>query len=62
VVLNDHPVVSTVHVDELVMVDLDEAGEPVSVEFAAPPSETERALLHERFPQFKDLPALRSLV
>lgn len=60
--LSDRQVAQTVHVDDLVMVDLDDMGQPVGVEFGAPPTETELALLQSTYPDFKALPALHSLV
>lgn len=52
----DHDVERTVHVDDLVMIDLDSVDEPVGIEFAAPPTETDWKKLHDcGYPQIEQL-------
>ena len=43
----------TVHVADLVMVDLDDTGRPIGVEFAAEPTEGEWAALESRYPDLR---------
>lgn len=45
----------TVHVSDLVMVDLDRQGRPVGVEFALPPTQLSWDVLEPLFAQFPSL-------
>jgi len=53
--LSDAEVARTVHVDDLVMVDVDIHGDPVGVEFAAAPDDEDFERVYERFPQLRDV-------
>jgi uncharacterized protein YuzE len=56
--LSDASVARTVSVGDLVMVDVDEHGEPVGVDFAVLPGKITDSMLYavaERFPPLKDL-------
>lgn len=58
VTLTEHKVARTVSVSDLVMVDLDDQGQPVGVEFVVPPAKiTSKMLdrLSDRFPTLKNL-------
>lgn len=56
-VLSDEPVAATVHISDLVMVDVDADGAPVAVDVAAPVARVSWETwlrLYERFPTLKD--------
>ncbi len=56
--LSDEKQVQTVEISDLVMVDVDELGRPVGVEFAVPPakiSERMRLAVADHFPDLKDM-------
>ena len=57
--LTDRPVARTVSVSDLVIVDIDDVGEPVGVEFALEPARVTNAMLTALVREF---PALRPLV
>lgn len=58
VYLTDHEIARTVHVDELVLVDVDGDGVPVGVEFVAPPSAADCEAVFVRFPELREFRAL----
>jgi uncharacterized protein YuzE len=56
--LSGAAVAGTVHISDLVMVDVDEAGAPRGIEFAVAPSQITDSMLHalaDRFPDLKEL-------
>lgn len=54
--LSDAPVARTVHISDLLMVDVDAAGDPVGVDVASPNIQWDKWLrLYETFPELKDV-------